>query len=370
MKKTRHVLRKILTSQEIGVIMAFLIMVTYLSIQTDTFLKPQNLSSNLLNLSWIAIAAFGQTMVIITAGIDLSVGSVMALSGLAAAYFVSGDFSPWAEQGIEVTRTGREREVMLVADQYVPLALLAGCGMGALLGAANGAFIAWGNLPPFIATLGMMGIARGICYGTTNGQPVRGLNEKFTDVGRGEYSVLGLNIPYPTIIMVVLGVIAFIFLTRLVWGYRIYAVGGNEQAAELSGINVRRTKFMVYVISGLMGGIAGTLMISRLGVADPNAANAYELNVIAAVVIGGTSLMGGKGTILGTLIGAALMQVLRNGLNLLGYNPYWQPVAIGSVIIIAIAFDQLRQDPRVRHMLNRLVSRAKSTNLATRQSLE
>lgn len=347
--------RKILTSQEIGVFLVLVGMMAYLVYKTDTFWTSQNLRNNMLSFSWIAIAAFGQTMVIITAGIDLSVGSVMALSGLAAGYFISGDKSPWAEEAIVLSRTGRELEQMVVPGDYVPIALAAGCGMGALLGAVNGGLIAWFNLPPFIATLGMMGIARGICFGYTEGQPVRNLSEDFRNIGQGELAVFGADIPYPTIIMLVIAVIATIFLGRLVWGYRIYAVGGNEQAAQLSGINVRRTKFMVYVISGLLGGLGGTLMTARLGVAAPDAARGYELDVIAAVVIGGTSLMGGKGTILGTLIGAAIMQVIRNGLNLLGYNPYWQPVPIGAAIILAIMFDQMRislQNRRLSDLFN------------------
>jgi ribose transport system permease protein len=192
----------------------------------------------------------------------------------------------------------------------------------------------------------MMSIARGFCYGWTEGWPFRQLNEQFREIGQGDLPVVGYDVPYPTVVMLVLVVIMTIFLTRTIWGYRIYALGGNEQAAELSGINTQYVKLLAYSLAGLMAGLGGTLMTARLGVAAPTAAQGYELDVIAAVFIGGASVKGGKGTIVGTLIGAAIMQVLRNGLNLLGYDPYWQPAAIGFTIILAVMFDRARQDPR------------------------
>jgi ribose transport system permease protein len=226
-----------------------------------------------------------------------------------------------------------------------------------LVGLINGILIAWTNLPPFIATLGTMSIARGICTGVTQGETIRRFNDNFLEIGRGEFTgIMGdYQLPYPSLIMLVLTVVIGIFLARTVWGYRIYAVGGNEQASQLSGINTRRTKLLAYTISGLMGGLAGTLLTSNLGAASADAAKGYELQVIAAVVIGGTSLMGGKGTIFGTLIGAVILFVLRNGLNLLRYDAYWQEVAVGAMIIIAIMFDQLRlflQDRRLSDVIN------------------
>lgn len=321
-------------------------MCLYLYLKTDTFTSPQNISNVILAFSWIALAAFGQTLVIIIGGIDLSTGSVMALSGLAAAYFISGEKSPWAVQ--QVSDTGRE--VFTVSDQYVPVALLAGCLMGLLLGAINGILVAWGGLPPFIATLGMMSVARGICYGWAEGWPFRELNDLFRKIGQNELQLplVDYDIPYPTIIMLVMVVIMTIFLTRTIWGYRIYAIGGNEQAAQLSGINTRLVKLLAFSLSGLLAGAGGTLMTARLGVAMPTAAQGYELDVIAAVFIGGASVKGGKGTMIGSLIGAATMQVLRNGLNLVGADAYWQPAAIGMVIIIAITLDRARQNPQVQ----------------------
>ncbi|MBN2305490.1 MAG: ABC transporter permease [Anaerolineae bacterium] len=334
--------RDIISGQEIGVFIVLMTMILYLTYKTDTFTSSQNVRNVLLSFSWIAIAAFGQMLVIITAGIDLSTGSVMALSGLAAAYFISGDQSPWAVAS--VTESGRE--IMIVGNQYVPVAILAGCAMGTFLGAINGALIAWGGLPPFIATLGMMSIARGFCYGWTKGWPLRQLNDQFREIGQANIPLLGYDLPYPTLIMLIVTVLMTIFLTRTIWGYRMYALGGNEQAAELSGINTRHVKLLAYSFAGLLAGLGGTLMTARLGVAAPTAAQGYELDVIAVVFIGGASVKGGKGTMVGTLIGAAIMQVLRNGLNLLGYDPYWQPAAIGFTIILAIMFDRARQDPR------------------------
>lgn len=336
--------RQLISGQEIGVFIILVVLIGILVWRTDTFTSSNNIRNVTLSFSWIAIAAFGQSLVIITGGIDLSTGSVMALSGLAAAYFISGDQSPWAVQ--EVAESGRE--IMVVSGQYVPVALLAGCAMGAFLGAINGGLIAWGGLPPFIATLGMMSIVRGFCYGWTKGWPFRQLNDNFREIGQGELPIGGYELPYPTIIMIVLAVVMTIFLLRTIWGYRIYALGGNEQATALSGINTRHVKMLAYTLAGLLAGIGGTLMTARLGVAAPTAAQGYELDVIAAVFIGGASVKGGKGTILGTLIGAAIMQVIRNGLNLLGLDAYWQPAAIGFTIVLAIMFDRARQNPQVQ----------------------
>ncbi|NLX09473.1 MAG: ABC transporter permease [Chloroflexi bacterium] len=349
--------RSLISGQEVGVFIILLVMATYLATATDTFTSSQNLQNIMLSFSWIAIAAFGQSLVIITGGIDLSTGSVMALSGLAAAVLISGEKSPWAEEIAGSTN-------LVVASQYVPLAVLAGCAMGALVGFVNGALIAFANLPPFIATLGMLSIGRGICYGWTSGWPVRQLNDSFRNIGQGEIVLAGYELPYPTLIMLILVVVMSIFLARTIWGYRVYAIGGNEQAARLSGINTRRVKLLTYTLSGLMAGIGGTLMTARLGVAAPTAAQGYELDVIAAVFIGGASVKGGKGTMLGTLIGAAIMQVLRNGLNLLGYDPYWQPAAIGMVIILAVMFDQARQNPRVGEFFRNLFGGGRSQQAA------
>ncbi|MCS7201300.1 MAG: ABC transporter permease [Dictyoglomus sp.] len=213
----------------------------------------------------------------------------------------------------------------------------------AFVGFINGLLVSKANLPPFVATLGTMSIARGFCYGLTGGWPVRELPRSFMFWGQYDIPFLGVGIPLPVIIMVLLGIIVSLFLNRTVWGYRIYAVGGNEQAARLSGINTGRIKLLVYTLCGLLTAVGGILMTARLGVAAPTAALGYELDIIASAVIGGTSLTGGEGTILGVLIGAAIMQVLRTGMVLLGFPAYWQPSAIGAIIILAIMFDQYRK---------------------------
>jgi ribose transport system permease protein len=296
-------------------------MVVFLSLYTDTFLTSTNIFNILRAFSWIAISAFGQCMVIITAGIELSVGSVMGLSGLASA-------------------------MLLARGVPVLVAVAGGLVTGLVVGFLNGLMITKGKLPPFIATLGSLLMARGLCYGLTGGWPVRDLPQAFRNLGQYDIPIAGVGVPLPLIFMLVLAVLTSIFLTRTVWGYRIYAVGGNETATALSGINTDRVKVMVYSLCGFLTAIGGVLMTARLGVAAPTAATAYELDVIAAAVVGGTSLMGGEGTILGVLIGAAIMQVLRNGLVLVGVSAYWLQAVQGLVIVVAIMLDQLRKRGR------------------------
>ncbi|MBN1179831.1 MAG: ABC transporter permease [Anaerolineae bacterium] len=310
--------RAIVARQEMGVFLILLAMVVFLSIYTDTFLTSTNIFNILRAFSWVAISAFGQCLVIITAGIDLSVGSVMGLSGLASA-------------------------MLLVAGVPVPLAVLGGLVVGLLVGTANGLMLTKGKLPPFIATLGTLLMARGICNGLTGGWPVRDLPDGFRYLGQHDIPVGDMGVPLPLIFTLVLALLTSLFLTRTKWGYRIYAVGGNEEATRLSGINTDRVKIMVYSLCGLLTGIGGVLMTARLGVAAPTAATGYELDVIAAAVVGGTSLMGGEGTILGVLLGAAIMQVLRNGLILTGVSAYWLQAVQGFVIVTAIMLDQLRK---------------------------
>jgi ribose transport system permease protein len=311
-------LKQIFARPEIGVFLILMTMVVFLSIYTDTFLTSTNIFNILRNFSWIAISAFGQCMVVITAGIDLAVGSVMALAGLASAMLLA--------QGVPV-----------------PLAVIGGILVGSLVGFFNGLMITKGKLPPFIATLGSLLMARGICNGLTGGWPVRDLPESFKQLGQYEIPVGNIGIPLPLIFMLILAVITSIFLSRTIWGYRIYAVGGNETATSLSGINTDRVKVMVYTLCGLLTAIGGILMTARLGVAAPTAASGYELDIIAAAVVGGSSLTGGEGSILGVLLGAALMQVLRTGLVLTGVSAYWLQAVQGLVIVVAIMVDQLRK---------------------------
>jgi len=295
--------------------------VLFLSVYTRTFLTSTNIFNILRAFSWIAISGFGECMVIITGGIDLSVGSVMGFSGLIAG-------------------------LLLRAGQGVAPAVIGGLAAGAVLGLLNGLMITKAKLPPFIATLGMLLMARGLCYGLTGGWPVQDLPQQFRNLGQFDIPLLGAGVPLPLIFTIVVCVIAAVFLTSTIWGYRIYAVGGNEVASGLSGINTDNIKILVYTLSGFLTAIGGLLMTARLGVAAPTAASGYELDVIAAAVVGGTSLSGGEGTILGVLIGAAIMQVLRTGLVLTGVSAYWLQAAQGLVIVVAIMLDQLRKRRR------------------------
>jgi ribose transport system permease protein len=304
--------------EEFGVFLILFAMVAFLILSTDTFFTSTNIFNILRAVSWIAIAAFGQCMVIITRGIDLSTGSVMALSGLASA-------------------------MLLVRNVNVPLAVLGGLLTGFAVGLINGLMITKGKLPPFIATMGTWLMARGLCYGVTGGWPVRDLSQAFRDLGQYDIPVAGVGVPLPLLFMLLFFALSALFLRRTVWGYHIYAVGGNETATALSGINTDRVKILVYSLSSFLAGVGGVLMTARLGVAAPTAADGYELDVIAAVFVGGTSVLGGEGTILGVLIGAVIMQVLRNGLVLTGVSAYWLQAVQGLVIVLAIMFDQLRK---------------------------
>jgi ribose transport system permease protein len=285
-----------------------------LTILSPYFLTIDNLLSIALQTAIIAILALGQVYVIISGGIDLSVGSILALSGVISAQ-------------------------LLVSGWPTALAIVAGIFAGALLGFINGLVITKGNLPPFIVTLGMMGVARGLSLVLTDGLPVSGLPETFTKLGNETI----FYIPIPVIFLIVVAIISSFILSRTIFGRYVYSIGSNEEAAQLSGINVNFHKLMIYVVCGLLSGLAGVLLTARLVSAQPSAGTGYELDAIAAVVIGGASLMGGVGTVGGTIIGAFIMGVLRNGLNLLNVTPFWQQIAIGVVIVLAVYLDQMRR---------------------------
>ena len=270
--------------------------------------------SNLLNIaeqtSIIAVVAAGMTFVIITAGIDLSVGSLLAFSGVVMAS-------------------------SLAAGRSIPLALTIGLLVGLACGIGNGVLISIGRLPPFIATLGMMSIARGAALLFTQGRPISGFSETFRSIATTDV----LRVPFPVIVMIAVYAISHLILTRTKLGRYAYAIGGNETTAYLSGVNVRLYKTAVYGLSGMCSALAAVLLTARLNSAQPIAGINYELDAIAAVVIGGTSLMGGEGTVSGTLIGALIIGVLRNGLNLLAVSSFIQQIVIGSVIVTAVLLD-------------------------------
>lgn len=307
--------RQIIRRPEAGIVSVLLILCLTLAVTTRTFLTADNLFNIVRNYSDIAISALGITMVLITGGIDLSVGSIMAFAGLVCALGLTAWHLP------------------------VVLAILLGLVGGGLVGLVNGLLIQRLRLPPFIATLGMLGVTRGIVVGTTNGQVVHNFPDSFTHIGQGYVG----PVPIPVIFLLIMAVLVGLFLAYHAWGTYIYAIGGNEVSALLTGLPVGRVKIFVYMMSGVLSGLAGVLVVARLGVSAPTQASGYELNVIASAVIGGVSLNGGRGTILGAVLGAMIIGVLYNALVLLSVPTYWQQAFIGGIIIIAALIDIYRQ---------------------------
>jgi ribose transport system permease protein len=279
-------------------------------ILTPYFLTVSNLLNVLEQTSINAIVAVGMTYVIISGGIDLSVGSLLALAGVVLATVL--------HQGMPIA-----------------MAIAAALAVGGLFGSLSGAAITWGRLPPFIATLGMMSIARGCALLFTEGRPVSGFDAAFRSVATDRIA----GIPAPVFVTAAVYLVGHFVLSETKFGRYVYALGGNEEATRLSGVNVRLYKSAVYAVSGLTSAIATVLLTARLNSAQPIAGIMYELDAIAAVVIGGTSLVGGEGSLGGTLIGALIMGVLRNGLNLLSVSSFMQQVVIGLVIVGAVLID-------------------------------
>jgi len=308
-------IKRITGWREFNVVLAVIALSAVLAVSSDAFLTTANLFSVMRSFSLTAIMAVGMTMVIITGGIDLSVGSLMGLAGLLTAMMIQGG---------------------LPVNLAVAGGLLTGCG----LGLANGLMITKLGLPPFIATLGMLSMARGAMYWITHGWPVTlSVKHPFLALGQGYVG----PVPVPVIVMLLIMVVASIFLSRTSTGRYVYAVGCNEQASRFSGIRVDGIKILVYTISGLCCAVSGLILLARMVSAQPMAGLGYELPVIAAAVIGGTSLSGGAGTILGTLMGAALMGILQNGMVLVGIDSYAQQAITGAVIIVAVTLDQWRK---------------------------
>jgi ribose transport system permease protein len=315
------VARRLFATRESGVLVALIVLIIFMSFLSPYFLKTQNLFNVLRGMSTIGIMAIGMTMVIVSGGIDLSVGSLAAVSAMSTARLMTyHNVSPW-------------------------LAFLAGLGVGLTLGAVNGAIITRIKVNPFITTMGMLSIGRGLTYLLATGLegtvasniPMR--NEAVNFLGAGYVG----QVPFPVIEMLILVIVSSLFLNHVVLGRQIYAVGTNEQAARLSGVNVGGVRLFVYTITGGFAALAGVMNAGLLSTAATNLGVGVELDVIAAVVIGGASLMGGEGTILGAIIGAAIMAVIRNAFVLLKLPIYMQTVAIGAVIILAVALDQLRK---------------------------
>ncbi len=297
--------------------------VTAPSTRWPTFLLPDNLRNVANQITVIAIIAIGMTMVIITAGIDLSVGSLIALSAVVTAWLVG--------------HAGGENASVIV----MTLAAAGGILLCGAVGAFSGLMVTRFRIPPFIATLAMMQVAAGLAYIISQGKPIYQLPEGFIWLGRGAEPLL--KIPYAVILMFVLYLIAHLVMSRTTVGRYIYAVGGNEEAARLAGVRVKRILFLVYTVCGALAGLGGVITASQLRSGAPTYGLTYELYVIAAVVVGGTSLMGGEGKVLGTLIGAFVIGIVQNGMNLTNVETYTQKVVLGCIILGAVLLDRLKQ---------------------------
>ncbi|NQW87532.1 MULTISPECIES: ABC transporter permease [unclassified Frigoribacterium] len=299
-----------------GALVGLVVLCLALFIATPDFLTGRNLLNIGIQVSTVAVLAFGMTFVIVAGGIDLSVGSVAALSAMVSGWFFATAGLPGG------------------------LALALGLGTGLVAGLVNGFASAYGKLPSFIATLAMLSVARGLTLVVSDGRPI---------ATPPAVSILGGNIgpvPVPIIVLVLAAIVASFILNRTVIGRSMYAVGGNAEAARLSGLPVKRIVVTVFGLAGLFAALAGLLLAGRLDSAQPQAASGYELDAIAAVVIGGASLAGGVGRISGTIIGALVLVVIRNGLNLLNVTSFWQQVVIGLVIALAVGVDVLRRKTR------------------------
>ncbi|MGQ3053688.1 MAG: ABC transporter permease [Roseateles sp.] len=315
--------------QKFAALAGLLLLTLVFSLTSEAFFSVGNAMTVSLQVTSIVYLGIGATFVILTGGIDLSVGSVLALSGVVAGLLV---------------KTGLP----------VSAAMSLGVVVGALCGVINGLCVTRLRLPPFIATLGMMLVARGVALQMTDARAVSGLGEAFGTLGNGALwrieeidaqgfpNVVFPGIPYPVLLMVVLAVVAGLLLRRTTLGRHIHAVGSNGEAARLSGVDVGRVTMFAYVVSGALAGLTGCVLMSRLVTAQPNEGVMYELDAIAAAVIGGTSLMGGVGTISGTVIGAFVIGILRNGLNMNGVSSFTQQIIIGCVILFTVWIDQLR----------------------------
>jgi ribose transport system permease protein len=280
------------------------------AIMTPSFLTVSNITNVVRQVSYTAIAAVGMTMIIIIGEIDLSAGSLIAIAGLVAAY-------------------------VFKATGSMALAVLAVIVVSAIVGIVNGVLVTKGKLPGFIATLAAMTILRGFAYIFTKGNPIAVSDKKFLAVGTG---YLGM-IPIPVIIMVIIVALGIFLTNNTRFGRYIYAVGGNAEASKWSGLNVDKVKILVFLIMGVVTGISGLVVAARLGSGQPSAGTSFEMDCITAAVVGGTSMAGGKGTILGTVVGALIIGVLGNGMTLLDVNTYWQQVIKGVIIVIAVLID-------------------------------
>lgn len=295
-----------------GILWVMVALVIIMSIISPTFFTSRNLINVAKQASITSVIGVGMTFVLITGGIDLSVGSVMALSGTLAAS-------------------------VAVADKNMPIlaVILVGAALGTLCGLINGVGVSYIGFPPFIMTLGMMTIARGIPLVYTNGTPIFGLSDAFNALANSRI----LGIPTLVYYMVVISIIGYVILSKTVLGRQIYGIGGNEEAARLSGVPVARFKMLVYVFSGFLAGIAGILICSRITSGNGTVAEGYEMNAISAAVIGGVSMTGGSGSVLGMVVGAMILTIIQNSFDIMGVNSFYQDIIKGIIILLAVFLD-------------------------------
>ena len=297
-----------------GVIVGLAAILIFFTVMKAKFMTVDNIVNMLRQTSINGLLAIGMTFVVLTGGIDLSVGSIVGAAGMFSA------LAAMAETGIPW-----------------PIAVLIGLGVGLLLGAVNGIVVSYLKVPAFIATLGMLSIARGVTFMASDAKPVPGLSKGFLKIGGGSVGIL----PYPVLILIVVLVICFIVLYKTRFGRYVFATGGNPSSARVSGINVKRIICSVYMISGLLAGLAGIILTSRVTSGLAQSGNGYEVDAIAAAVIGGTSLSGGRGRLWGTIVGFLIMGVMNNGLDMMAVSSYWQLVIKGLIIIGAVMLDSL-----------------------------
>ncbi|MBZ9742975.1 MULTISPECIES: ABC transporter permease [unclassified Mesorhizobium] len=316
-QKQHTFLSRLFSTQTFWVVIAVILACIFLSFATDAFATSKNLYNITRNVTFVAIVALGMTFVIITGGIDLSVGSVLCLSSMVLA-------------------------VTMHAGYSIEIGILASIATALAIGAFNGIFIAYLGFPPFVVTLGMLSIARSLAMVASNNTVVFQFgpdHQKLLALGGGAW-VFG--IANPVLYMIILALITGFILRWTKFGRHIFAIGGNEHAATLTGVPVKQIKVAVYMISALSAGIAGIIQTGWLGAVTTNLGNGMELQVIAATVIGGADLAGGVGTAFGAIVGAALIEVIRNSLGLLGINAFWQGTFIGGAILLAVLFDRIR----------------------------
>lgn len=310
-------LKSILKAKETGILIILIILSIAIQLNNSIFFSFSNVMDIFRNTSYTLIIAIGMTFVLIAKGLDLSVGSLLALCGLISALFMQRGYP-------------------------ISLSILIGLGLGAIIGCFNAFCVVKLKIPAMIATLGTMYMSRGLVLVATKGQSIFPLPDAFTKFGKG--SIIG--IPNVVILALILAVAANFILNKTTYGRKVYAIGGNPETAGFAGINVARITGSVYIISGVMAALSGIMTASRMGSGQPSVGDGTEMIVITAVIIGGTSLNGGAGTILGTVLGALLMNVLSSGMNLVGVSAYWQKFVMGLIIIIAVGLDQYQRSKR------------------------